>query len=119
MFKEKPLNIILFCSIVTVCSAALQYMNPEFSFFDGGLIVAIFLTIFLKDDFYTKLFGAISIVLIVIAAFYVHENMNRQQVIMQHLFSIFIIIMTVVSVLHVKKLYRSIESDERQVNSLF
>ena len=119
MFKEKPLNVLLFCSIVIVCSAVLQYMNPGFSFFDGGLIVAIFLTIFLKDNVYTKLFGAIGIVLIVIAAFYVHEKMNRQQVIMQHLFSLIVIVMTIVSVLYVKKLYRSIESDERQVNALF
>ncbi len=119
MFKEKSFNVLLFCSIVTLCSAVLQYLNPGFSFFDGGLIAAILLTIFLKDDGYTKLFGAISIVLIVVASFYRHESMEREQVIMQHLFSLIIVIMTMIFVLYVKKLYRSIESEQMQVNALF
>ena len=119
MFKEKSLHVLLFCSIVTLCSAVLQYINPSFSFFDGGLIAAILLTIFLKEDGYTKLFGAISVVLIVVASFYQREDMDRQHVIMQHLFSLLIVIMTTIFVLYVKKLYRSIESEQRQVTALF
>jgi PAS domain S-box-containing protein len=119
MFKEKSLHVLLFCSIVTLCSGVLEYLNPSFSFFDGGLIAAILLTIFLKDDGYTKLFGAISVVLIVVASFYHREDMDRQHVIMQHLFSLLIVIMTTIFVLYVKKLYRSIESEQRQVTALF
>jgi PAS domain S-box-containing protein len=119
MFKEKSLNVLLFCSFVTLCSAVLQYLNPGLSFFDGGLIAAILLTIFLKEDGYTKLFGAISAALIVIASFYQHEDMNHQQMLMQHLFSLIIVIMTTIFVLYVKKLYRSIESEQQQVTALF
>ncbi|MHA4808614.1 sensor histidine kinase [Flavitalea flava] len=119
MFKEKSLPVLLFCSIVTIASAVLQYLNPGFSFFDGGLIAAILLTIFLKNDSYTKLFGGVSILLIVIASFYDYEGMLRQQVIMQHLFSLIIVIMATIFVLYVKKLYRSIESEQQQVNALF
>src|ERR1019366_8930936 len=104
MFKEKYLPVLLFCSIVTLCSGVLEYLNPSFSFFDGGLIAAILLTIFLKEDGYTKLFGVISVVLIVVASFYQREDMNRQQIIMQHLFSLLIVIMTTIFVLYVKKL---------------
>ena len=119
MFKEKSLPVLLFCSIVTLCSAVLEYLNPSFSFFDGGLIAAILLTIFLKQDGYTKLFGIISVVLIIVASFYQREDMNRQQIIMQHLFSLLIVIMTTIFVLYVKKLYRSIESEQTQVTALF
>lgn len=119
MFKEKSLHVLLFCSIVTLCSAVLQYLNPGFSFFDGGLIAAILLTIFLKNDNYTKLFGIISMLLIITASFYAHDSMERQQIIMQHLFSLIIVIITTVFVLYVKKLYRSIESEQRQVTALF
>ncbi|HCL84347.1 MAG TPA: PAS domain-containing sensor histidine kinase [Chitinophagaceae bacterium] len=38
---------------------------------------------------------------------------------MQHLFSGIIVVLTTLAVLYVKRLYRSIESDERQVNALF
>jgi PAS domain S-box-containing protein len=119
MFKEKPFNVLIFCFIVTFASATLQYINPSNSFFDSGLIVAILLTIFLDKDVYTKVFGGLSICFILIAAFYHHENMSREQVITQHLFSFVIILLTVIFVLYLKKLYRSIELEKRQVNALF
>lgn len=119
MFKEKSLHVLLFCSIVTVGSAVLQYLNPGISIFDGGLIAAILLTIFLKEDKYTRLFGIIGGILIVVASFYEPGDIARQQVIMQHGFSLAIVIMTTVFVLYVKKLYRSIESEQRQVTALF
>lgn len=119
MFKEKKINVLLFCSVVMVSSAVLQYLNPDISLFDSGYIIAVLLTVFLKDDFYTKLFGGLSLLLIGATLFYTYEHMSRQQVIMQHLFSVSVVIMTIVSVIYVKKLYRSIESEERQVNALF
>jgi PAS domain S-box-containing protein len=119
MFKEKPFNVLLFCSIVTITTAVLQYLYPQFGFLDGGLITAILLTIFLKDDLYTKIFGFVAIALIVVSTFYPNDNMDRQQVIMQHLFSGIIAVLTMISVLYVKKLYGSIEYDKQQVTALF
>jgi PAS domain S-box-containing protein len=119
MFKEKPFNVLLFCSVVTVSTAVLQYLYPQFSFLDGGLITAILLTIFLQKDLYTKIFGFVSITLIVVSTFYPNEYMERQQIIMQHLFSGIIAVLTMISVLYVKKLYGSIESDKQQVTALF
>lgn len=119
MFKERSFNVLIFCIIVTVSSAVLQYLNPGMSIFDGGLITAILLTIFLKSDVYTKLFGGVSTGLIILSSFYEHEHMDRQQVIMQHAFSLMIVLMTVIFVLYVKKLYRSIEAEQMQVNALF
>jgi PAS domain S-box-containing protein len=119
MFKEKSFNVLIFCIIVTISAAVLQYLNPDFSIFDGGLITAVLLTIFLKNDKYTKLFGAISAVLIILSVFYEHEHLERQQVLIQRAFSLMIVLMTVIFVLYVKKLYRSIESEQMQVNALF
>lgn len=119
MFKEKAFNVLLFCSVITVCTAVLQYIYPGQSYLDSGLIAAILLTIFLKKDFYTYLFGAIGICLIVFASLYHLETMDRQQNIMQHLFSGIIALLTVIAVLYVKKLYSSIESDQQQVTALF
>ena len=119
MFKEKTAHIILFCSIVTIGTAVLQYINPTFSFFDGGFIAAVLLTVFLKRDLYTELFGGISIMLILAAALYQQDMMSRQEVLIQHLFSLIIVILSIIFVLYVKKLYRSIEAEQSQVTALF
>ena len=119
MFKERSIHVLLFCFIVAACSAVLQYLNPGVSFYDGGYIAAILLTIFLSDDRYTWLFGAIGLVLIVLAAVYPQEDLSHHQIVFQHLFAVFIVAMTTLFVLYVKRLYRSIESEQRQVTALF
>lgn len=119
MFKEKSAPVLLFCIIVTISAAVLQYLNPGISIFDGGLITAVLLTIFLKEDLYTKLFGVVSAVLIIASSFYSQDGLDQQHIIIQHAFSLMIVIMTVIFVLYVKKLYRSIEAEQMQVKALF
>ncbi|HWB23856.1 MAG TPA: PAS domain-containing sensor histidine kinase [Chitinophagaceae bacterium] len=119
MFRERPLIILVFCCIVMLATAVLQYIDPGSPFYDGGLMVAIIITVLLKEDWYTRLFGAIAILLVVISGFYPHENVTTQQVVVQHLFAAIIIVVTIIAVLYVKKLYRSIESDQTQTNALF
>jgi len=119
MFKEKNFPIILFCFITVISSAVLQYINPLFRFFDGGLITAILLTIFLKDDFYTRLMGVVSLVLVVVSGFYPHGSMPTEQIVMQHLFSGVIVVMTMVLTLYLKRLYRSVDAEKKQVSALF
>ncbi|MBS1600858.1 MAG: PAS domain-containing sensor histidine kinase [Bacteroidetes bacterium] len=119
MYKEKRANILLFCIIITISSGVLQYLNPDVNYFDYGLIIPVLLTVFIKNDLYTKIFGAVSVLSIIVFAFLNRDSAAGQQSITQHLFSIGIIVLTILAVLYVKKLYASIESDERQVNALF
>jgi PAS domain S-box-containing protein len=119
MFKEKSHHVLLFCSIAAVTSGVLQYLNPAFSFYDGGLLIAILLTVFLKKDRYTRFFGGLGATLVILASFYPHEGIDQRQLLLQHLFSLIIIVLATVFVLYVKKLYRSIESDQHQVKALF
>lgn len=119
MFKERPFNVVLFCTIVTICTAVLQYLMPQFSFFDGGLIIVILLTVFLKEDHYTIFFGIVCMILVFVSTFYEHEGMERQQVIMQHGFSVIIMLMTTIAVVYVKKLYMSMEEEQMRMNALF
>lgn len=119
MFKEKSFPILLFCFVTLFASAVLQYINPLFRFFDGGLITAVLLSIFLNKDFYTKLLGGISLLLIAVSAFYPHTGMPVEQIIMQHMFSAIIVIMTSVLILYLKRLYRSLEVEKKHVSALF
>lgn len=119
MFKERSTHVLLFCIIVAACSGVLQYLNPGVSYFDGGYIAAILLTIFLASDRYTWLFGLVGVMLIIAAAMYPQEDLSRRQILFQHLFSLFIVGMTTLFVLYIKRLYRSIEGEQHQVTALF
>ena len=119
MFKEKTFIVILFCSILTISTVVLQFLNPSQGFLDGGLITAIMLTVLVKENIYTKIFGAISLLFIIVTSFYPNETSTRGQIILEHLFPIVIVIVTSISVLYIKKLYQSVESEERQLNALF
>ncbi len=119
MFKERTFVIVLFCSVLTVSTVVLQYLNPAQGFLDGGLIAAILLTMFIKDDLYTKLFGIVSLIFIIIESFFPSENTSKWQVILQHLFPAIIVVITTLSVMYIKRLYLSMESEERQLNALF
>lgn len=119
MFTEKPLNVLLFCFILMGASGVMQYLSPGVSFFDSGLIIAVLLTVFVKNDRYTKVCGLVGILMVGISFFYFHPGMTSRHVLMQRLFSAMIIFIATMAVLYVKKLYGSIESDERQVNALF
>jgi PAS domain S-box-containing protein len=119
MFKERPHHVLLFCSIVTLTSAVLEWLYPAFGLFDGGLVIAIFLTLFLQKNYYTLVFGATGVALVVIASFYHQAGFDQRQLILGHLYSLIIIVLSTVFILYVKKLYRSIESDRQQVKALF
>lgn len=119
MFKENPLPIILFSCIVVLVSAVMQYQQPDYSFFDGGYIIAILLTIFLKDDGYTRTFGFLGLTMVLISLFYPDSSIPSTQLALQHMFSAVVIIMTMMLVIYQKKLYRSLEKEKRQVFALF
>lgn len=119
MFKENPLPIILFSIAVIGATAFMQYQEPDYSFFDGGYIIAILLTIFLKDDLYTRIFGITGLVFTFVSVFYPNASEPTVQIWLQHIFSAVVIIMTMTLVIYLKRLYRSLEREERQVNALF
>ncbi|MBZ5859514.1 sensor histidine kinase [Flavihumibacter profundi] len=119
MFKEKPLPLVLFSCIVILVTAVMQYNQPDYSFFDGGYIIAILLTIFLNDDSYTRIFGFCGLALVLVSSFNPDSSIPAPQLFLQHLFSAVVIIMTMLLVIYQKKLYRSLDRERRQVTALF
>jgi PAS domain S-box-containing protein len=119
MFKEKSSHVLLVAFLVAASSAVFQYMDPGMTYLDGGYIGAILLTIFLYRDIYTWIFGFVAAALLVLATFYSHEEIPQRVFLFQHLFSVFIVAMTTLFVLYVKRLSRSIEAEKHQVTALF
>lgn len=119
MYRERPFIVLLFCILVTIATGVLQYLNPELRIFDSGLIIAILLTVFLKEEKYTRIFGVISIFLIIASAFYANRAGISVAILLPYLFSALIAALTTIAVLYIKKLYHSIEQEKQQVNALF
>jgi len=111
--------VILFCAIVTVCTAVLQYQLPQYTFLDGGLIVVILLTVFLKEESYTLIFGILCMLLVFASSFYEHEDLARQQIVTQHIFSVIVMLLSTVAVIYIKKLYLTTEFEQKRMHSLF
>lgn len=119
MFRERPSTVLLFCILITIATGVLQYLNPELRIFDGGLITAILLTVFLKEEKYTRIFGVVSVILILASAFYSSPSEVSFVLLLPYLFSALIAALTTIAVLYIKKLYYSIEQEKQQVNALF
>lgn len=118
MYQFKKINILIFCFVVFATTVWLEFLFPDFAFFDGGLITFVLLTVFIKEDYFTYLFGAVSFIF-VFATYFLAHNLSPTQVMFQHLFSMFLIAGTVLLVIFVKKLNRDKDSEERQINALF
>ncbi len=117
MFKSKSTLILACCISGTVCTALLKYYYPSFVYYNTGLLLVILLTVFLKADLYTYIFGALTVVMILISLQLPAHN-TAERTIMQTV-NIFISVIIMFVVLHIKKLYRSLDKERRQMNALF
>lgn len=118
MYQFRKTNILGFSLFVFAITAWLEFRFPDFAFFDGGLLTFVMLTIFIKEDYYTYIFGVISF-LFVFATYFLDHNLTPTQVMFQHLFSMSLIAGAVILVIFVKRISRDKDSEERQINALF
>ena len=118
MYNFKKANILVLCLVIFAITVWLEFRFPDFAFFDGGLITFILLTIFIKKDYFTYLFGAVSFIF-VFATYFLSHNLSPAQVMFQHLFSMFLIAGTVLLVIFMKRLTRDKDAEEQQINALF
>ncbi|WP_423736455.1 sensor histidine kinase [Chitinophaga caseinilytica] len=104
--QRQTLVISIFIMLVTAC---LLVWRPDYNFFDGGLITAILLTIFIKRDAPTRFMGIACTVLVVVIACLPHRNPNLAEVFIEHFFSLILVISSTLLVLFLKRLYRTMQ----------
>lgn len=104
--QRQTLIISIFIMLVTAC---LLVWRPDYNFFDGGLITAILLTIFIKKDAPTRFMGIACTVLVVVIACLPHKNPNLAEVFIEHFFSLILVISSTMLVLFLKRLYRTMQ----------
>ncbi len=119
MYKEKPLLILPLCAAIILATAYLQWSSPVSPYLDGGVIVTVLLTFYLQPRVYTVALGVFGTAVVTAGAFLPHANFTVAQVVMQHGFSLGIIVFSVFAVLHVKKLNTSVKAYQLQTQALF
>lgn len=104
---------------ILIIATYLLVWRPDYNFFDGGLMTAILLTMFVKRDAATHWMGAAAIIVVIVIACLPHRNPDYAEVFIEHFFSLILVVSTTLLTLFVKRLYRTLEADENQLDALF
>ena len=118
MHKTAPSLMLFICILVTMAIAVVKYFYPELIYFNSGMLLIILLTIFLKDDISTYVFGLLSL-LMILGSFFLSTEVLLRHVIIQQILVFIVAVVTTGVVLYIKKLNRSIEAERKQMNALF
>src|SRR5687767_7800164 len=83
MSKATPKLVLIICVVATVVLAALKFTSPEYALFNSGLILVILLTTFVRRNFYTYLFGILSVAIILAPLLFYGYDTSRDKILMQ------------------------------------
>ncbi|WP_343701283.1 HAMP domain-containing sensor histidine kinase [Chitinophaga sp.] len=109
MFHFSQRTTLIISILIMLLTACLLVWRPDYNFFDGGLITAILLTIFIKKDGATYFMGIACTLLVVVIACLPHKNPNLAEVFIEHFFSLILVISSTLLVLFLKRLYRTMQ----------
>ena len=110
--------ILLICVLLMIGMTIVKFAYPGMIYSNSGFVLIILLTILLKDDMYTQVFGLSSIAIIFFSMLYSH-NITDTSVVIPHLLSIGVLVLSMFIVLYIKRLYKSIDREKQYMNALF
>ncbi len=118
MYQTKSRAILFMCILLFFLISFIKFLYPSLVFFNSGYVFVILLTILVKNDFYTKLLGWISIAAVLIFAL-LTDQYNSTELLLPQLLSCLVLVITMFVTLQIKKLYGSIEKEKTYLNALF
>jgi PAS domain S-box len=118
MLRHRSDIFLPVCIVMMLAITVFKYLYPELIYFNSGFVLVIMFSIFLKKDIYPRLFGIMSVAIILLWLVFFTSQPDAQLIISQ-LLAIIVIICSTVLVTYIRKLYKSIESEKRQMNALF
>jgi PAS domain S-box-containing protein len=116
-FKVKPGFILLSCFLLTAGLGFLKYEYPDQGYFNHGFLLVLLLTGFLRKDGYAIFFGAVSVTIVVSSA--AMSSVQTVSFLLNVVLSVFSIITSVVVVVIMKRLYKTLEADSKRLRALF
>src|SRR5687768_8036185 len=109
----------LFSIIVFVASVLFDIFLPGYTIIVGGLLLSIFLTIYISGNISTVIASVLAVTVIIVSVISRKESLNTAYGVTQHIFYVLLVAFTALIVLHLKTLYTSIHSDKTHMTSLF
>ena len=106
--------MLLLCVLITALAVVLKYVYQSLTYFNSIMILTIMLTLVLKNS-YTRLFAALSIIMVLISLFATHSSVEST---IAQMLLLIVMILTTWGVLYIKKLYARLRAEQQQMNIL-
>src|SRR5918993_4027360 len=115
---NRSVIILGICVLLIIMMTVVKLAYPELVYSNSGFVFLILLTIFLKDDIYTHVFGLSSIAIIFFSMLY-SNRMTEPSAVVPHLLSVLVLALSMFVVLYIKRLYKSIDREKQYMDALF
>ena len=109
----------IYAAIIFALTIGLSYFLPGYTITIGGLLVVIFLSVFIGDTKWTVIAGVGSAFVILGFILYNKREPYSSEAVTEHLFVLLLVLFTTIIVLYVKRLYNGISFDRTHLTSLF
>jgi PAS domain S-box-containing protein len=113
--KKQASVIALGVFLITILSS---YYMPSYTIILSGLLVVIFLSIFIQDRSSTIIAGALSSICVIIHSMLTGVVFSLE-IEMRYIYILVLIFFTTIIVLYIKKLIQRMQYDKSHINSLF
>jgi PAS domain S-box-containing protein len=118
MKVSRSTYILSLCVVLMIVMTVVKFAYPSMIYSNSGFVFVILLTIFLRNDIYTQVFGLSGIAIIFFTMLY-SNRITESSVIVPHLLSIAVVVLSMFLVLYIKRLYKSIDREKQYMNALF
>ena len=119
MQRFSKVQAIILSSLIFITSVVISYLYPQFTVVVGGLLISVFLTVFIPGRTSTYIAAVAATGWIIATPFFTGEEELSTVTITIYLFRVMLILFTAIIVLYIKNLYSAIQSDKTHMTSLF
>ena len=109
----------IYAAVTFALTIGMSYFLPGYTITIGGLLVVIFLSVFIGDRKWTIIAGVGSTVVIICFIIYNKKEPYTSQAMTEHIFVLSLVLFTTIIALYVKSLYKGISFDRTHLTSLF
>ena len=120
MIRTMPSLKLLLCSIgiMLIITFLVKFLYTQLIFFNSGLLIVLLITLFIDKDIVTYIFSFLSI-LMILYSLSIFSAIQSKELVTQQVLAIVAVLITTVLVISIKRLYRSINKEKRQLDALF
>ena len=113
--KQATVYVVL----IMVLTIILSYFLSNYEIVVGGLLVAVFFTVFIEGKRATIIAGLSAIIIMTVMVIYLHKDVPVISVLTEHVFSLLLLLFTITIVLYLKRLQQHVSFDKTHMTSLF